>query len=87
MKEAYINNQPYPIKEGETMLSFIKRHKGDCYTSSEQNQHIESNKCGWFCLAIINSCIGDRKMSYQHYMDVLYNMPQPYNEYVIFCLI
>ena len=31
MKEAYINNQPYPIKEGETMLSFIKRHKGDKY--------------------------------------------------------
>ncbi|HAW05004.1 MAG TPA: formate dehydrogenase subunit alpha [Saprospirales bacterium] len=31
MKVAYINNQPYPIKEGETMLSFIKRHKGDKY--------------------------------------------------------
>ena len=31
MKEAYINNQPYPIKEGETMLSFIKRNKGDKY--------------------------------------------------------
>ena len=31
MKKAYINNQPYPIKEGETMLSFIKRHKGDKY--------------------------------------------------------
>jgi formate dehydrogenase major subunit len=31
MKVAYINNQPYTIKEGETMLSFIKRHKGDKY--------------------------------------------------------
>lgn len=28
MKYAYINNQPYEIKEGETMLSFLKRHKG-----------------------------------------------------------
>ena len=31
MEVAYINNQPYTIKEGETMLSFIKRHKGDKY--------------------------------------------------------
>lgn len=31
MKVAYINNQSYPIEEGETMLSFIKRHKGDKY--------------------------------------------------------
>jgi formate dehydrogenase major subunit len=28
MKVAYINNLPFEIKEGETMLSFIKRHKG-----------------------------------------------------------
>ncbi|MEO9967909.1 MAG: formate dehydrogenase subunit alpha [Reichenbachiella sp.] len=29
MKYAYINNQKLEIKEGETVLSFIKRHKGD----------------------------------------------------------
>ena len=29
MKYAYINNRAYEIKDGETMLSFIKRHKGD----------------------------------------------------------
>jgi len=29
MKYAYINNEPFEIKEGETMLSFIKRHKGE----------------------------------------------------------
>ena len=29
MKIAYINNQPYEFKEGETMLSFLKRHKGE----------------------------------------------------------
>lgn len=28
-KFAYINNQPYEIKEGETILSFIKRYKGE----------------------------------------------------------
>lgn len=27
MKVAYINNHPYEIKNGETILSFIKRHK------------------------------------------------------------
>lgn len=26
---AYINNQPYPIQEGETILSFIRRHLGN----------------------------------------------------------
>lgn len=29
MKYAYINNQKFEIKEGETMLSFIKRHHGE----------------------------------------------------------
>jgi formate dehydrogenase major subunit len=29
MKLAYINNIPYPIEEGETILSFLKRHKGE----------------------------------------------------------
>ncbi|MDX1683940.1 MAG: formate dehydrogenase subunit alpha [Saprospiraceae bacterium] len=29
MKVAYIDNRPYEIKEGETILSFIRRHKGD----------------------------------------------------------
>ncbi len=28
MKVAYIDNQPFEIQEGETMLSYIKRHKG-----------------------------------------------------------
>jgi formate dehydrogenase major subunit len=28
MKTAFIDNQPYEIKEGETILSFIRRHKG-----------------------------------------------------------
>ena len=28
-KVAYINNQPYEIKDGETILSFIKRYKGE----------------------------------------------------------
>jgi len=28
MKTAYINNLPFEIKDGETILSFIKRHKG-----------------------------------------------------------
>ena len=28
MKTAYINDLPFEIKEGETILSFIKRHKG-----------------------------------------------------------
>ncbi|HFB99943.1 MAG TPA: 2Fe-2S iron-sulfur cluster binding domain-containing protein, partial [Phaeodactylibacter sp.] len=28
MKIAYINNQPFEIKKGETILSFIKRNKG-----------------------------------------------------------
>ena len=28
-KFAYINNQPFEIKEGETVLSFIKRYKGE----------------------------------------------------------
>ena len=31
MKFAYINNKAFEIKEGETMLSFIKRHKGEKY--------------------------------------------------------
>jgi formate dehydrogenase major subunit len=29
MKIAYIDNRPYTINEGETILSFLKRHKGD----------------------------------------------------------
>lgn len=29
MKVAYINNQPYEIQEGETMLAFMKRHIGE----------------------------------------------------------
>lgn len=29
MKYAYINNQKFELKEGETMLSFLKRHKGE----------------------------------------------------------
>ena len=29
MKIAYINNKPYVINEGETMLAFIKRYMGD----------------------------------------------------------
>jgi formate dehydrogenase major subunit len=29
MKKAYINNLPFEIKDGETILSFIKRHKGN----------------------------------------------------------
>lgn len=28
-KFAYINNQPFEIKEGETILSFVKRYKGE----------------------------------------------------------
>lgn len=28
MKFAYINNEPYEIKDGETILSFLKRYKG-----------------------------------------------------------
>jgi formate dehydrogenase major subunit len=28
MKIAYINNLPYEMQEGETILSFVKRHKG-----------------------------------------------------------
>jgi formate dehydrogenase major subunit len=28
-KTAYIDNKPFPIKEGETMLSFLKRHHGE----------------------------------------------------------
>lgn len=28
MKVAYINNQPFEIKDGETILSFLRRHKG-----------------------------------------------------------
>ena len=27
-KVAYINNKPYPFNEGETMLSFLRRHQG-----------------------------------------------------------
>lgn len=27
-KVAYINNEPYPINEGETILSFLRRHNG-----------------------------------------------------------
>ncbi len=27
-KTAYINNKPFEIKDGETILSFVKRHKG-----------------------------------------------------------
>lgn len=29
MKLAYINNQPFELKKGETILSFLKRHKGE----------------------------------------------------------
>ena len=29
MKVAYIDNQAFEINEGETMLSFIKRNKGE----------------------------------------------------------
>src|SRR5680860_760604 len=29
MKFAYINNEPFEITEGETILSFIKKHKGE----------------------------------------------------------
>ncbi|MDB4347681.1 formate dehydrogenase subunit alpha [Bacteroidia bacterium] len=29
MKTAYINNEPHEIKDGETMLAFIKRFKGE----------------------------------------------------------
>ncbi|MFK5982836.1 MAG: formate dehydrogenase subunit alpha [Flavobacteriaceae bacterium] len=29
MKVAYIDNKPYPIEQGETILSFLKRHKGE----------------------------------------------------------
>ena len=29
MKVAYINNQPYEIQKGETMLAFMKRHIGE----------------------------------------------------------
>lgn len=28
-KIAYIDNQPYEIKDGETVLSFVKRHRGE----------------------------------------------------------
>lgn len=28
IKYAYINNQPYPIKEGDTIISFLRRHTG-----------------------------------------------------------
>ncbi len=28
-KVAYINNKPYPINEGESMLAFLKRHQGE----------------------------------------------------------
>lgn len=31
MKVAYINNQPFEIKDGETILSFVRRHKGQDY--------------------------------------------------------
>lgn len=31
MKQAYINNKAYDLKDGETILSFIKRHKGEKY--------------------------------------------------------
>ena len=29
MKLAYIDNKPYEIKDGETMLAFMKRHMGE----------------------------------------------------------
>ncbi|MFO8147378.1 MAG: formate dehydrogenase subunit alpha [Bacteroidota bacterium] len=29
MKTAYINNLPFEIEEGETMLTFLRRHKGE----------------------------------------------------------
>ena len=29
MKLAYIDNRAFPIKEGETILSFVRRHKGE----------------------------------------------------------
>ena len=29
IKFAYIDGQPYPIEEGESMLAFIRRHKGE----------------------------------------------------------
>ena len=29
MATAYINNQPFEFEPGESMLSFIKRHKGE----------------------------------------------------------
>ncbi len=29
MKLAYINNEPYEIENGETILSFVRRHKGE----------------------------------------------------------
>ena len=29
MKTAFIDNREYEIVEGETMLSFIRRHKGE----------------------------------------------------------
>ena len=29
MKTAYIDNKSYEIKEGETILSFMKRHLGE----------------------------------------------------------
>lgn len=31
MKKAYINNKAYDLQDGETILSFIKRHKGEKY--------------------------------------------------------
>lgn len=69
------------------IANYIKKHKTDFYSTTEQNQSITSNKCGWFCLAIINCVLGKPNMSFQRYMDLLTNVPNEYNEYIIFSLI
>jgi len=79
---------PFGIQHIDPEIAdYIKRHKGTYYTSTEQNQEMTSNKCGWFCLSCINSCLGHRQMSYQQYMDILFDSPDKYNELIIFCLI
>ena len=70
------------------ILNFIKKHKNNkAFLSKEQNQNITSVKCGYYCLACINSIIGKADMSFQDYMDVLHDEPSKFNEYIIFTML
>lgn len=70
------------------ILNFIKKHKNNkAFLSTEQNQNMLSVKCGYYCLACINSCVGKQNLSFQEFMDVLHDTPSSYNEYIIFTML